>query len=82
MTPAKTPKALTGSIGLAILAMKATEVVLDVTAIALAALLNAYAILFSKSSFNNGICALYLHPSMNTNISSAAIPSTMKIIKT
>ena len=48
MTPAKTPKALTGSIGLAILAMKATEVVLDVTAIALAALLNAYAILFFK----------------------------------
>jgi len=40
MTPAKTPNALTGSIGLAIFAIKATEVVLDVTAIALAALLN------------------------------------------
>ena len=41
MTPAKTPKALMGSMGLAKLAKKATEVVLDVTAIALAALLNA-----------------------------------------
>lgn len=82
MTPAKTPNALTGSIGLAILAIKATEVVLDVTAIALAALLNEYAILLCKSSLNIGMCALYLHPSMNTNISSAAIPSTMKTIKT
>tara|TARA_B110000285_G_C15112161_1_gene611785 strand:+ start:752 stop:877 length:126 start_codon:yes stop_codon:yes gene_type:complete len=40
MIPAKTPKALIGSIGLAMLAIKATDVVLDVTAIALAALLN------------------------------------------
>ena len=39
MTPAKTPKALIGSIGLAMFAKNATDVVLEVTAIARAALL-------------------------------------------
>ena len=49
MIPAKIPKALIGIRGLNALAKKATEVVLDVTNIALEALLNVYAILFFLS---------------------------------
>lgn len=71
-----------GSMGLMTFAMKATEVVLDVTAIALAALLKEYAILFSKSSLSIGMFSLYLHPSVNTKMSSASIPSTMKMTRT
>jgi len=41
MTPEKIPKVLIGNNGLKMLAKKATEVVLDVIAIALAELLNA-----------------------------------------
>lgn len=63
------------------MAIKATEVVLDVTAIALTALLNEYAILRLTSFYRSSILALCLHPSMNTNMSSAAIPKTMKITK-
>lgn len=46
ITPAKIPKDLIGSKGLKILAKNATDVVLEVMAIALAELLKAYAILF------------------------------------
>ena len=46
ITPAKIPKDLIGSKGLNMFAKKATDVVLDVMAIALAELLKAYAILF------------------------------------
>ena len=46
ITPAKIPKDLIGSKGLKMFAKKATDVVLDVMAIALAELLKAYAILF------------------------------------
>lgn len=41
ITPANIPKVLMGRIGLKMLAKKATDVVLDVMAIALAELLNA-----------------------------------------
>lgn len=46
MTPAKIPNDLIGSRGLKMLAKNATDVVLEVMAIALAELLKAYAILF------------------------------------
>jgi len=46
ITPAKIPKDLIGSKGLKMLAKNATDVVLEVMAIALAELLKAYAILF------------------------------------
>ena len=73
------PKALIGMIGLKALAKKATEVVLEVTAIALTALFHAYDILcFVSNSLINLLC---LHASMNTKISSAAIPSTIKITR-
>ena len=83
MTPAKIPKALIGIIGLKALAKKATDVVLEVTAIALTDLLQAYAILSFLSSLKNlgATFSLYLHASINTNISSAAMPRTIKIAK-
>ena len=46
ITPEKIPKYLIWSKGLKMFAKKATDVVLDVMAIALAELLKAYAILF------------------------------------
>ena len=72
-----------GIIGLKTLAMNATEVVLDVTAIALTDLLQAYAILSFLSSLKNlgATFSLCLHASMNTKMSSAAIPRTMNIAK-
>lgn len=73
------PKALIGIIGEAPLAAKATEVVLEVTAMAFAALLNAYAILRWLSPFIIGINSDYLQASQNTKILSAAIPRMMKI---
>ena len=71
-----------GISGLKKLAKKATEVVLDVKAIALNDRRNVYAILFLRSSFVIivvSIVALYLQASMKTNISSAAMPSTTKM---
>jgi len=61
------------------LAKKATDVVLDVIKVALPALLNEYASLLFSSPFSIGMCALCLQASMNTKISSAAIPKTIKI---
>lgn len=81
--PAKIPKALIGIRGLKALAKKATDVVLEVTAIALEALLKVYAILFFLSSPKTlgAIILLYLQASMKTNMSSAAMPRTMKTTK-
>ena len=80
--PAKIPKDLIGIKGLKQLAKNATLVVEEVTAIALTALLNEQASLFflSERMFES-ILSLCLHASINTNMSSAAIPRTMKITK-
>ena len=75
------PKEDIGIIGLKALAKKAAAVVLDVVKVALAALLNAYASLFRLSLQINLFVALWRQPSINTNMSSAAIPSTIKIAK-
>lgn len=73
------PKALIGIIGEAPFAAKATEVVLEVTAIAYAALLKAYAILLCTSSFTIGINSDCRQASQNTKMLSAAIPRMMKM---
>lgn len=79
MTPEKIPKVLIGSKGLKMLAKNATEVVLEVIAIALAEDLKAYAILlvFFPSNTSSLRLALLFHASMNTKMSSAAIPRTI-----
>lgn len=62
--PEKTPKALIGMAGLNILAANATAVVLAVTDMALTALLQVYANLFSKESRIFGLTfSLYLQAS-------------------
>ena len=81
MTPANMPNDWIGIIGLKALTKKATADVLDVTAMALTALRQLYAILFFLSPANCFIFSLCLQASMNTKISSAAIPRTMKINK-
>ena len=81
MIAAYIPKELIGIIGLKTLAKKATDVVLDVTAVALAALLNEYASLLYLSSAISLKQILCLQASTNTKISSAAIPSTMKMTR-
>lgn len=58
-------------------ARKATAVVDEVTLIALADLLNVYAILFSKFPFRGRLFSLCYHASKNTKILSALIPRTM-----
>lgn len=88
---AKIPKALIGMIGLNTFARKATQVVLDVTNMALAALRTVYAILFyfvfnalfsvpsgARSSMK---VSLWRQASIKTKKSSAAIPSTMKMTR-
>jgi len=70
-----------GIIGLSVFDKNATAVVLEVTAIALTALFQAYDIRFFLSPLKISMHALYLHASMNTKISSAAIPSTMKMMR-
>ena len=80
--PANTPKAFIGIKGLKILAIKATAVVLEVTAIALTALLQAYAILLDLVlRIAGATVSLYLHASKNTKILSAATPKTMNTVK-
>jgi len=69
-----------GIIGLSVFDKNATAVVLEVTAIALTALFQAYDILIFLSPLKISMQALCLHASMNTKMSSAAIPRTMKII--
>lgn len=61
------------------LAKKATDVVLEVTAIALTPLLKAYAILFflSLAKISGATFKLYLQASTKTKMSSAAIPRTI-----
>jgi len=61
--------------------MKATEVVLEVTAIALAPLRKAKAILLCRFPSNYLLPLESLQPSINTKMSSAAIPSTIKMTK-
>ena len=68
-----------GMIGLKMFAIKATALVLEVTKVALEALLKAYANLLLMSSFKSSIFLLYLQASTNTKISSAAIPNTIKM---
>ena len=75
------PKEDIGIIGLNAFAKNAAPVVLEVVRVALAALLKANANLFLSSLQISLLVALCRHPSMNTKISSAAIPSTMKIAK-
>ena len=88
--PEKAPNDLIGIIGLNRFAKKAAAVVLDVMDIALELLLKAYAILLLSSAFGSSFslswfitsgatCSLYFQASMNTNMSSAAIPITKKI---
>lgn len=81
--PAKYPKADMGIISLKPVAMKAAEVVDDVASIAREALLKVIAILWFNlvlgSLSNCSYKAVYSQASTNTNISSAAIPKTMKI---
>jgi hypothetical protein len=76
------PNDLIGIIGLKAFAKKAAAVVLEVVAVALADLLNESASLFRLSSFISATLPLYSQRSMNTNMSSAPIPSTMKITRT
>ena len=68
-----------GMIGLRVFAKKATDVVLEVTAMALTALFQAYDILIFLSPLYTSIQALYLHASIKTKMLSAAIPRTMNI---
>jgi len=76
------PNDLIGINGLKKLAKKATLVVEDVTAIALTALLKEYASLFFLSDKIFGsILSLCLQASINTKMSSAPIPSTMKMTR-
>ena len=77
---ANIPNALIGLISDEALAKKATAVVLDVTAIALKDLLNAYAILRFSSLASIGMQPPWRHASQKTKMSSAAMPSTMKIV--
>jgi hypothetical protein len=63
------------------LARNATAVVPEVIAMARTARRQAYDILFFKSPLYKVMRALYRHASMNTKISSAAIPRTMKITR-
>jgi hypothetical protein len=65
--------------GLTAFATKAIDVVLDVIRVALAALLQAKASLFSLSSLIYLMAFDCFHPSTSTKMSSAAIPRTMKI---
>ena len=65
--------------GLKAFAKKATEVVLEVVAVALAALLKEYASLILMSPLINLMFSLCLQASTKTKMSSAAIPNTMKI---
>ena len=77
----KIPKDFIGIIGLNPVAKNATAVELDVTAVALAALLNAKdSLLLILPEIYFKPCE-YLHPSTNTNISSAAIPRIIKIVR-
>jgi hypothetical protein len=82
ITPAKIPNALIGIKGLKAFARNPTEVVLDVTNVALKALLQVYAILLF---FDDRITVfsfwLYRQASNKTKTSSAAIPRTIKIDK-
>lgn len=75
------PKELIGIKVLKALAKKETAVVLEVAAVALAALLKENAILLLMSFLIYGISPLNRYPSTKTKISSAAIPRTMKIAK-
>ena len=89
--PEKAPNDLMGMIGLNKLAKKAAAVVLDVMDMALALLLNEYAILLLSSAarspsyrlsccmMSGATCSLYFQASMKTKMSSAAIPITKKI---
>jgi len=73
------PKDFIGIIGLNAVAKNAPAVVLDVTAVARAALLNAKASRLWISPEISLMFAVCRHPSTNTNMSSAAIPRTMNI---
>ena len=77
---AKMPKPLIGRMSDAALARNATAVVLDVTAIARKERLNAYARRRFSSFAMNGMNSDWRQASQKTKMSSAAIPSTMKIV--
>ena len=77
---AKMPKPRIGRMSDAALARKATAVVLEVTAIARNDRLKAYAIRRFSSEAIKGMNSDWRHASQNTKMSSAAIPSTMKIV--
>ena len=74
------PKARIGMIGDKALAAIATEVVLDVTAMAFAARFQAYASLLYMSPFITGMFSDCRHASQNTKMLSAAMPRMMKMI--
>lgn len=88
--PEKTPNDRMGMIGLNKLAKKAAAVVLEVIVIALALRLKEYAILLFNSALSIPLslsffiasaptCSLYFQASINTKMSSAAMPITRKI---
>ena len=79
MIAANIPNARIGRMSEPALERNAIEVVLEVTRMALNDLFQLYAMRLCKSSEMKEMFSDYLHASQNTNMSSAAIPNTMKI---